>query len=433
MHSQELDYLSNLEFFGIKLGLEQTRSLFIELGNPDKDIKFIHVAGSNGKGSVCAMLESALLECGFKVGFYSSPHLVNVGERFRINGKIASDESVAEYVRKVRPAIDVLAERGMKPTYFEVTTAIAAMMFNDAKVDFVIWETGMGGRLDSTNIVEPEATVITGISLEHAERLGGTIEKIAFEKAGIIKSGVPLFRSEHIVSEACGVIDSRAAELNAPINISSMVDDKESSIFNFDEKTGAFTQKFLLCNGVRLEIPLGGAHQRRNASLAYSVLEYLAKKYDFSLEKAVSGMKKTSWDARCQFIVKYHLVLDAAHNPEGVQALAELLAEIFPDKKFNFIFGAFSEKDTRHGIEILAPLAKSFTFVQMDTVRASKSFEELARELHNCAPGMPGRQSELGDALFDTKSDDDTWRVLCGSLHLCGDALAILRKTSNLA
>ena len=430
MNSQELDFLSNLEFFGIKLGLEQTRALFDELGNPDAGMKFIHVAGSNGKGSVCAFMESALLKCGFSTGFYSSPHLVSVSERFRINGKKVTEDTVAEYVKKVRPAVDALALKGMKATYFEVVTAIAAMMFRDAGVDFAIWEVGMGGRLDSTNIVTPEICAITGISMEHAERLGGTLGAIAFEKAGIIKPGVKVFRSRTIAAEAADVIDARASEVGAPPGLSEEIDESFKPVINLGADMKKVSQTFRFKNGGSATIPLLGAHQRRNAALAYSLLGELAEKYSFSLETAVAGMAETDWAARCEFLSEYKLILDAGHNPEGAQALADLLTEVFPGQKFDFIFGAFSEKDTYNGLAILAPFAKSFTFVHMDTMRASKTPEALERELHSVAPGLKCRAAELGDALYSGMDDapPESWRILSGSLHLCGDALAILKN-----
>ena len=181
---EALDWLAGLEFFGVKLGLEQTRELFRRIGSPERKLRFIHIAGSNGKGSTGAFLESALRNAGFRTGFYSSPHLVDVNERFMINGVPVDDNRLAEALDKIRSAADAMKnENGMRVTYFEATTAAAALLFAGAEADFAVWETGMGGRLDATSIVTPVATVITTISMEHKEYLGDTIGKIAFEKA----------------------------------------------------------------------------------------------------------------------------------------------------------------------------------------------------------------------------------------------------------
>ncbi len=413
---EELDYLATLEFFGIKLGLEQTRELFRRLGNPHENLKFIHVAGSNGKGSVCAMLEQALRSAGLKTGFYSSPHLIQVGERFRINGVSASDTDVARAVKKLRPVIADMAEKGMHVTYFEATTAIAASLFAEAGCDIVLWETGMGGRLDSTSIVTPLVSVITGISLEHADRLGGTLEKIAFEKAGIIKQNVPVFCASATPEEAKDVIRRRAAELNVPLSFS-----QPAALTGFRDRN----QLIRLADGTELATPLAGPHQRNNAALAYAVLTYLQKELGFPLDRAVQGMALTRWDCRFQIWNERKLILDAAHNPEGLAALAGTLQERFPDQKFHFLFGAFSDKDTAKGLALLAPLALSFRFIHMDTNRVSRTAAELAEELKNTAPGISCSETTLADAL---RSGQKEWRVLCGSLHLCGEALHLLQK-----
>lgn len=421
-----LDFLASLEFFGIKLGLEQTRELFSRIGNPHHSLRFIHVAGSNGKGSVCALLEAALRHAGFKTGFYSSPHLVRVGERFRINGREAGEAQVAACVEKLRPSIRAMAENGRKVTYFEATTAIAAMLFAEAGTDIVLWEVGMGGRLDSTNIVSPLASVITGISMEHADRLGGTLAKIGFEKAGIIKEGIPVFCAETTPPEAMKVIQTRARELHAPFFLSSPVDTASPAETGLAPDGSAALQSFRLTDGTKLTTPLTGPHQRRNAALAHAVLKHLALRLGFRLDTALEGFPLVRWDARFQLFPGRKLVLDGAHNPEGLQALADALREVFPGRKFHFLFGAFCDKDTAAGLSALAPLALSFRFIHMDTARASMSADGLRAQLDSILRGIPSGGTSLKDAL-ETPPSDGGWRVLCGSLHLCGEALAILQ------
>lgn len=429
LHSiqENLDFLASLEFFGIKLGLEQTGELFERIGNPHRGLRFIHVAGSNGKGSVCALMESALRHAGFKTGFYSSPHLVNVEERFKINGIDVSPETLSGAIERIRPAVADMAAHNSKVTYFEAATAIAALLFADAGVDVVLWEVGMGGRLDSTNIVTPLASIITGISMEHADRLGGTLAKIGFEKAGIIKPHVPVFCAGATPDEAKKVIRARAEELQAPWFDSSPIDEMVPAKISLEKDFSAAYQTFSLCDGTRLQSPLMGPHQRRNAALAHAALTYLAPVLKFDLKTALDGFHLTRWDARFQFFPEKKLVIDAAHNPEGATVLADALREVFPGRKFHFLFGAFSDKDTRDGLAALAPLALSFRFIHMNTIRASRTTDELAAELNAVAPGIPCDGAPLETALAKTYPDGN-WRILCGSLHLCGEALPYLRN-----
>ena len=264
-----LDWLASLEFFGIKLGLDQTRALFKAAGSPERDLKFIHVAGSNGKGSVCAMIESGLRSAGFRTGFYSSPHLVSPCERFRIAGHPVTEDELCAVQDVVLPAVAELERNGMKATYFEVTTLIAAILFARAKCDYVIWEVGMGGCLDATNIVTPLVSAITGISMEHAQYLGNTLQKIAGEKAGIVKQDIPVYCSSGTPIPARNVIGFRAAELNAPFRIPP--EPSAPDCVRLLNGGRAVEQRFTF-DDVPLTLRLAGPHQRRNAALAFSVL-----------------------------------------------------------------------------------------------------------------------------------------------------------------
>ena len=421
---QFLDWLASLEFFGIKLGLDQTRALFLAAGSPERGLKFIHVAGSNGKGSVCAMIESGLRAAGFRTGFYSSPHLVSPCERFRIDGRPVSENDLCAVQDVVLPAVAKLEQDGMKPTYFEVTTLIAALLFARARCDYVVWEVGMGGRLDATNIVTPLVSVITGISMEHAQYLGDTIQKIAGEKAGIIKPGIPVYCSSGTPIPARNVIGFRAAELNAPFRIPPEPSAPDSIRLLNGGRT--VEQRFTF-DDVPLTLRLAGPHQRRNAALAFSVLRYLADLAGFDFAAAIDGLRQTIWQGRFDLYPEFGLVLDGAHNPEGIGVLADTLREVFPGQKFRFIFGAFSDKDTVDSLRMLAPLALEFVFVQPESARPSKSAAELESELARIAPGIPASDSSLEHALESLDPARPT--VLCGSLHLCGDVLARLGIT----
>ena len=407
-------WLAGLEFFGIKLGLHQTRMLFDELGAPDRQLRFIHLAGSNGKGSTGAMIEAGLRGAGFTTGFYSSPHLVTVNERFRINGEIASDAAVLNALSKVRDAADRMLSKGYKITYFEATTAAAALIFADRHVDFTVWETGMGGRLDCTNIVTPLATVITSISLEHREYLGNTLSEIAFEKAGIIKHGVPLFTGCTIPEEAMKVIRAKAEECDAPLEQAVMPED---AVIRFEDD-----RPFQVFCGGRLALSLPGRFQRANASLAMLVLENLSKRFSFDPDHAASALKTVRWPARFQVFPHENLLFDGAHNPECAQVLADALREVYPGEKFDFIYGSFSDKDTELFLRQLIPLAASFCFVKIESARKSRDPEELCAMLKRLSPQTPCTEGSLQNAL---RQNMPHRKVLCGSLHLCGEALAI--------
>ena len=214
-YSDALKKLYSLQDVGIKLGLDNIKKLLLNINNPDKNLKFIHVAGTNGKGSVCAIVAKALENVGFKVGFYSSPHLVSLRERLRINGKGISRDKLAGLINDIWPTVDRMYNEDSKLTFFEVTVAMAASYFEQEKCDFVVWETGLGGRLDSTTAVDPIVTAISSIGLDHQAYLGDTLEKIAYEKAGIIKKDIPMFTSK-IPEGPLEVIQKVAEERNAP-------------------------------------------------------------------------------------------------------------------------------------------------------------------------------------------------------------------------
>ena len=408
------DWLAGLEFFGVKLGLHQTRMLFDELGAPDLKLRFIHLAGSNGKGSTGAMIDAALRGVGYTTGFYSSPHLVTVNERFRLNGKVPEDSVVLAALDKVHAAADRMLEKGYRITYFEAATATAAVIYAEAGVDFVIWETGMGGRLDSTNIVIPLASIITSISLEHKEYLGDTLAAIAREKAGIIKPTVPVFVGCTVPEEAMEVIRARAARCEAPLVQAVMPDDVK---IEFEDDLPFQT----FCGG-RISLTLPGRFQRANAALALLVLENLAGRFRFDLDRAVRALKDTRWPARFQVFPHENLLFDGAHNPECAQGLAEALREVYPGEKFDFIYGSFVDKDTELFLRQLTPLAASFRFVKIESNRKNREPAELCTMLQKIAPEIPATATTLEEALKQTMPHR---QVLCGSLHLCGEALAL--------
>lgn len=419
------DWLDSVGFFTIDLGLDRVRELLDRLGSPERNLRFIHVAGSNGKGSVCTFLENGLRACGFSTGFYSSPHLIRLAERYRINGTIVDDPSLESAADEVRPVVEAMRGEGRGPTYFEITTALALVLFSRKKVDFVVWETGLGGRLDATNVVLPVLSVITGISLEHTEYLGSTLAAVAAEKAGIIKPGVPVFCGP-LKPEALDVIRKTAAERGSPLTEVPACD----ADFRLVRCPDGKVYQELLLEGELVRISLPGAYQRNNARLAAAALARLSRDFGFPLKTALDALERAEWPARMQFVREKNLLIDGAHNPEGAEALARSLRELHPGEKFHFIAGCFADKNAAEVLRFLAPLARDFRFIEFDGAgRAVCSPERLSALLREAAPGCPAERSPLEQALAELPKENLT--VLTGSLHMCGEALEILQRGSD--
>lgn len=416
--------LNELTMFGIKLGLEQVRELLDRVGSPDRGLRFIHIAGSNGKGSVGALLASALHNAGFETGFFSSPHLISVRERFRVNGKAILPSEFSSLMDEMMPAIEEMRAAGHCPTYFEVNTVMAAMFFARRKTDFVVWETGMGGRLDATNIVRPIASVITGISLEHQQYLGNTLAEIAGEKAGIIKTDIPVFTGI-IPDEAAAVIAARAAAVRAPLfQLPQEYRHAVKPVFH----SANFTQSFTL-GSHRLKLRLAGHIQQHNAALALQVLEYLAPIYKFSLESAIDGMGAAVWPGRLQLLPR-GIILDGAHNPEGAAVLVKTMREYFPGKRFTIIFGGLADKDTEAVLRELALCARQFIFVPLAGPRPCRTPAQLRAMLAGIDASVPSQEaSDLGEALDSAVGTPPV--LITGSLYLAGETLVELLPQSQ--
>lgn len=414
-YSEALEFLSGLEFFGIKLGLSQIAELLERIGNPHEKLRFIHVAGTNGKGSVSAMLAVALTTAGFKTAFYSSPHLVTVRERFRIDGKAIQRKKFAELIGRIRPHVENMKSCGESPTYFEVTTALAAMYFAEAEVDFVLWETGMGGRFDATNTITPVVSIITSIGIDHTRYLGTHERDIAFEKAGIIKPGIPLFCGDMSIT-AKEVILSQAAK-----NLSRCYfSDGKIKITKKMHISGGktLTQKFKI-GEKEFALSLLGNIQAKNAALAFRVLEYLAKCYNFNLDSAVSGLAHVKWPARFQ-ILPDGSVLDGAHNPQAIRSLVSSLKEYFPGEKFSVIYGSLADKDVEANLRKLSKIAGEFIFVPIRSSRKSFSVDELAEILRRAAKVFLRKESSIHSVLLKPHKGRF---LITGSLYLAGEVL----------
>ena len=408
-------YFDALDMNGIRLGLDATRELDRRCGCPDKKLKFIHLAGTNGKGSTGAMLECALRSAGLKTGFYTSPHLVYLRERFRIAGKAVDETRFAR-------AAEELAElaKGGSFSYFETATVLAMKLFAEENCDVVVWETGMGGRLDATNVVTPVASVITNIAFDHMKALGSTLAAIAGEKAGIVKPGVPVFRGV-MPEEAYRTIEKRAAELKSPCFGPGEDEPECAELAKFPD--GRVRQCFEYA-GMKIELPLLGRMQRRNFRIVYAVLKHLAPVLGFDFAAALDGIRHTRWPARFQQVDE-HLIVDGAHNPDGIGALIEALDEVCPGKKFPIIYAAFKDKHVEHCLPELAKKAKRFYFTPLaQEGRPSFSGAELGELLRNWSDAQFTPCANAAEALMRSRSENPTSTVLsAGSLYLAGEVL----------
>jgi len=407
-YAQAIQFLYDLQIFGANFGLETPRKLAALAGHPEKNLRFIHVAGTNGKGSTCAMLESIYRAAGLRTGLFTSPHLVSFRERIQVDRQLISENEVARFVAEIKESLKTFPPEA-HPTFFEVVAILALKFFAEQKCDLVIWETGLGGRLDATNIVTPIASVITNIALDHEQWLGDSLEKIAAEKAGIIKSGIPIVTSVEEV-EALAVIKKIAAEKNAPlakVNPNCEIENPKSLL---------------------------GSHQKTNAALALTTVEILQRQIPVSERQIQSGLQNVNWPGRLQLIQKpdgQKILLDGAHNLAGAKALRAALETHFSGEKLVFIFGALADKNWPEICRTLAPLAVKIFTVPVASARTANA-KELAKKFHSANP-----QAEvivcanLSEALNASK--DVPFIVIAGSLYLIGEVLQQLGFASEIA
>ena len=410
-YTEALEYIHSICWTFTKPGLERISALCEKLGNPQNDLKFVHVAGTNGKGSFCSMLDSVLRHAGYKTGLFTSPYIKVFNERMQFCGENISDCELAEITEYVKPFADSMED---KPTEFELITAIGFEFFKRKKCDVVILEAGMGGRLDSTNIIDSSLlSVITGISLDHTAFLGDTPEKIAAEKAGIIKSnGAVLFGGNSKSVEE--VIKAKAAEMGADYyfadksGLEILSSDLSGSIINYKEYN-------------ELKLPLLGLYQPLNAANVLCALEIL-KGQGFKIdEKAVrEGLLAARWPARFEIISRDPLIIfDGAHNPEGIETAVESIKRYFGDEKVAILTGVMKDKDYNYISRKFAEIAdRAFTITPANP-RALPA-DEYAKVLEGVGITATSYES-VASALADAKKfskDSDTPLVCLGSLYM---------------
>ncbi|MEG1633774.1 MAG: folylpolyglutamate synthase/dihydrofolate synthase family protein [Oscillospiraceae bacterium] len=370
-YQEALKYIEGVSWLGSRPGLSRISELLSRLGNPQDALKYVHVAGTNGKGSTCAMLASVLRAAGFRTGLYTSPYLWSFNERMRVNGAAISDEALAETVSELAAAAEGMED---KCTEFELITAGAFLWFKHEKCDVVVLEVGLGGRLDATNVINcPECAVITNIGLDHTEILGDTTEKIAFEKAGIIKGGptVSYEQTPEVAAVLRAACESRGSDLRFA--------DFSDIIRHADGVRG---QEFSLGDGARYKLPLLGEHQLRNAATALAALDVLRERgWRISDSALRRGLRTVCWPARFEVVMERPwFVVDGGHNPQCVETTAENLRRYFPERRRVLLIGVLADKDWRAMLDILAPAAEAFVAVTPDSPRALPA-EELCAEL----------------------------------------------------
>ena len=416
-YKEAVNFLYNLQKFGIKFGLSSTSNILEKLGNPHIGRRYIHVGGTNGKGSVSAFIAEILYKAGFKVGLYTSPHLVSFTERFRINGEKISYNDVIYFLNTILGVINI----NDLPTYFEAATAMALLYFADKNTDIDIIEVGMGGTLDATNIISPMISIITNVGMDHTEYLGNTIEKIAADKAGIIKPNTPVITGAYN-KKALAVLEKTASKLSAPLTCVG-----KDIRYRMINSSFYYYGKLFRLNNVRLG--LNGSFQPRNAAIAFAAIELL-RGYGLQIEEnhLRSGAEDTIWAGRFHMIKNngYTFLLDGAHNPPAINELRNSLKKRFPAKKIILILGIMKDKNIKSMIKAIVPMAKHVYYTSPEYERSAKPEQLAAAAANLCIPGEIAQN--IKDAIYKAKkmSEKNDLIVITGSFFTIGEALSIL-------
>ncbi len=399
-------------------GLDRTRRLTALLGEPQKKLRFVHITGTNGKGSTAAMLASILTAAGYRTGLFTSPHLTRYGERFRVDGTAASEDALTALLEKARPALAAMEE---PPGEFELLTALGFLYFAERECDIVALEVGLGGRMDPTNVIDaPEAAVITNIGLEHTAILGDTVEKIAAEKAGIVKPGSAVVCYDG-APEAVEVIRRTCEARGASFRLADF-----SRITPLEH--GLDGQMFRWDDGEAMTLSMPGAYQLRNAAVALETAEALRRRgWAVDGEALRRGLAAAVWPGRFEILCRRPLVIvDGAHNPNGVEVLAESLEQLLPRGGITFVMGVMADKDYLAMAGRMAPLAKRFIAVRPDSDRSLPA-EALSAEI-TARFGVPARAAvsvEDGVRLALKGAADEDAVCVFGSLYQVGQVRAM--------
>lgn len=429
-YTEAINYIKETAKFGSKLGLNRTEKILEFLGNPHKKIKTIHIAGTNGKGSVTAMITNILMESSYKVGCYISPYIEEFEERIEINRNNIPKEDLARAVTAVSKAVEKVVEMGYgNPTEFEIITCTGFWYFYEQQVDYVVVEVGLGGRLDSTNVIMPELSIIGSISLDHMAILGDTLEKIAYEKAGIIKkeTNVVLYPQQDSVAQ---VFEEIAKGKAAPL---LKVNAENASLVNVYEEDGKMYQNIRIVTENEeylIALPLLGIHQVQNCNVVINSCEVLMKMgIKITKENILKGLKKVQWPGRLEIMDSMPLVvLDGAHNIDGIRKLRESITTYFKYKDLILVLGILADKQVEEMIKEICPMAKKIIAVTPHSERAELC-DELKKKIETVNPSCEAIQ-DYNEAYIKARSycEKDSLLVVSGSLYMVGDMRKIIRN-----
>ena len=403
LYKEVKDILTSKEKFHIELGLDRVNKVLSAFDNPHKKIQSIHIAGTNGKGSVCIMLSNILSNAGYRTGLYTSPHILKYDERIKINNIDISDEELNNLIKIV---LGKANEIDVYLTEFEILTVCAFLHFSRNNIDIAILETGLGGRLDATNVVHPILSIITSIDMDHTERLGDTIEKIAYEKAGIIKKSSPVIISQD--NKGKSVVEKKAKEISSQVFLT-----KDSTDNFFDGEL----------NNIRIDnkiykTSLLGKYQAKNLPLVLKSIDYLNEKTAFKISETivVDSLKKVVWPARMQFLKEYNTIIDGAHNLDAARLLRKTIDEYFPDRQIVWLYASLKNKDYSHIVKELFRSSDE-VFVNETFSKNSAAAYEIQKLLPNKSVTVLNRPEELVNLI---KINREKLLIVTGSLYFAG-------------
>jgi dihydrofolate synthase / folylpolyglutamate synthase len=426
-----LKYLEELKVLGSNYGLERTERLLKLVGDPHKKIRLIHIAGTNGKGSTSSILGKVLIEHGYKVGFFNSPHLEEIEETIRINDDNIAEEELVNLLEEIKPYVNKIVEEGYKhPTEFEVLTCVMFLYLYRQKVDFGVIEVGLGGRLDSTNVITPILSIITSISLDHTNILGNTVEEITSEKVGIIKENIPVITCKQ-KDKVINIIKSKALLTNSKLTIVDSNNFNLLEIVNDDIPYQRVSINFNN-NKYTLDLSLLGKHQIINLSLAIKALEELQRLNYINIEinKLYKGVKSVKWKGRLEVLKKNpYIVIDGAHNIAGIEFLKSNIEEYFKYKKLYLILGILADKNVEEMVKVIAPLATEVYTVTPNSIRAASANElkEIVLRYNNNCIAFDDYDKVIQLSL--SKASKDDLIIASGSLYMIGEIRKILTNT----
>ena len=422
-YEETLAYIHSVKWQGSKPGLSRTRALLSALGNPERQLRFVHIAGTNGKGSTAACIASCLQAAGWRVGLYTSPYINRFNERMQVNGVPISDEDLETLVDRIRPIANALTD---SPTEFELITALGFLYFLQMHCDIVVLEVGLGGALDSTNVIPaPEAAVITALGLDHTAVLGDTIQDVARAKAGIIKAGAPVITYGG-VPEADAVIAAVCKEQGCslyPVDFSQLTllpSDLSGSRFSFG-------------NLSNLTLPLLGSYQPKNAAVAITTLKVLDKQGWHISDAAIrEGLRTVQWPGRFELLrTDPPFLLDGSHNPHGMRATAQSLQDRFPQQKFTFLISVMADKEVTGILTPILPLAKEFVTVRANLPRAMPAEELAARIIALGGTAQAAPSISAGVALAQSLAGANGPICALGTLYFSADVRQALAEQSR--